>query len=101
MLAAIDFDNQHLLVADEVGDETPDRNLPTKLQSVEASIPQFRPHAQLGVGRVLAHSAREAPEPFIDWPAHTQSFRFARARYRSVVVRVSPSPGLPNLAIAR
>jgi len=37
MLAAVDFDDQHGIGAEEIGDETADGHLSAKLDAVEAS----------------------------------------------------------------
>jgi hypothetical protein len=39
VLSAIDFNNQALLTANEIGDETADRNLPGELVATEHSCP--------------------------------------------------------------
>jgi hypothetical protein len=59
MLAAVDFDNQATLHADEVDDIGADRVLPTKLHSDRAMRPEVTPETPLCVGRIGSQCARE------------------------------------------
>jgi hypothetical protein len=57
MLAAIGFDDQSGVVAEEIGDERADGNLPAKLEGAEPPIAQHRPELAFGLGRLPAHGA--------------------------------------------
>ena len=92
MLAAIDFDNQLVLVADEVDDRPADRRLPAKLQPAQAPVTQLRLHPPFGIGRVLAHDKCEHAKLVVNCLAHLPPSCVMLA------LRVSPSPRFSKLA---
>src|SRR5262249_800684 len=57
MLTAVDFDHQSVLGAGEIDNEVADRVLSPELVSRQSSIAQSRPHASLGIGRMLPQLA--------------------------------------------
>jgi len=70
MLPAIKLDDDPLLKAGEIGDEAPDRNLSTEVQSCSTQKAQLTPELAFAGGRSLAQAASQ-----FDWkrglrPAH-------------------------------
>ena len=60
MLAAIDFDNEFRLAADEVDDEGSDLGLTTEVRASQLDVvTKTLPEDALGLGRLGAHAARE------------------------------------------
>src|ERR1700760_5094430 len=68
MLAAVDFDNQPWLKADEIKNKALKGRLSPKLEVREAMIPQKFPHACFGIGRLPTHLLCEVADPFCGWP---------------------------------
>jgi hypothetical protein len=56
---AVEFDNQAMLDAQKIDDETSDRNLPSEFQTVKAAGAQGAPEDNLGRRRILAKAAGE------------------------------------------
>ena len=54
MLATIDFDNQHLRPAYQIGNIRPDGNLPAELVAAKLALVQVPPKAPFGLGRINA-----------------------------------------------
>ena len=59
MLPAIDFNDEALLEADEIGHERADRVLAPKAVPVQLSLPEMAPKVPLGIGHVAAELAGE------------------------------------------
>ncbi len=53
MLAAIDFDNQTSVVANEIGNILAERHLPAEAMAVYLRRSQDSPNASLGIGHLL------------------------------------------------
>jgi hypothetical protein len=56
VLAAIDLDNQSLLLTDEIDDERTDRHLPSKAQTDETMSTKHEPQETFGIRHVSAQS---------------------------------------------
>ncbi len=59
MLAAIEFDDELLLCACEVGNKRPDGFLASELAAPQLSVAQMAPEASFCVGHVFAQNAGE------------------------------------------
>ena len=57
MLTAVDFDDQLVFEADEIGVERTNWNLPFEFQSIEAAVADLIPEFDLGRRRLAAHTA--------------------------------------------
>ena len=57
MLAAVEFHDQHRLLADEVRDKGIDRHLPSELPAIETSVTKISPQPPLDIGLVAAETA--------------------------------------------
>jgi len=58
MLAAIHFNDQASGLAAEIYNVAPKRHLPTKLQTVEATVAQAEPQLPLGIGLTAPETSR-------------------------------------------
>lgn len=58
MLAAVDFDDEPMLPAGEVGEIRSDGELPNELEAAEPAVLQFKPKPPLGQIAALAQGAR-------------------------------------------
>ena len=56
VLAAIGFNNQSLLLADEVGDKRPDRLLAAELGAVQLAVSQRGPELSLGIRHLVTQT---------------------------------------------
>jgi hypothetical protein len=62
MLAAIDFDDETPLEADEIKNEVLKGHLATELEVCEAVIAEQLPHARFGIGWLPTHPFREVAD---------------------------------------
>lgn len=63
MLAAVEFDDQPFLQANEVRDVRADRELAPELVAEQGAIAKHRPETTLGIGGLVAEIARERCQP--------------------------------------
>jgi hypothetical protein len=59
VLTAIEFDRQHFVEADEIGDIRTDRALAAEFEVSDLLLAQVPPQGALGIGHVLAKVSRE------------------------------------------
>src|SRR5437879_5491812 len=59
MLSAVDFDDEGMVPADEVGDKRTDRHLPAEFEPEQTTIPQSEPDASLSIGLIETQVPRQ------------------------------------------